>query len=91
MRFYITCSDLTVENHLACIHAFRMNVCSARVYGGALVLSGSIAQAFGGEHHWTRGPTAAEFRAMSYLGLVRLQSIARSCRACLQQFLLYCR
>eukprot|EP01043_Picozoa_sp_COSAG02_P070300 COSAG02_NODE_12392_length_1554_cov_1.261168_1_plen_52_part_00 len=39
------------------------------------MLSGSIAQAFGGEHHWTRGPTAAEFRAMSYLGLVNLHSL----------------
>ena len=30
-----------------------------------------LGQAFGGEHHWSRGPTAAEFRAMSYLGMVR--------------------
>jgi len=38
-------------------------------------VSGSIVQAFGGEHHWDRGPTAAEFRAMSYLGLVNMHSI----------------
>eukprot|EP01043_Picozoa_sp_COSAG02_P043823 COSAG02_NODE_3851_length_6147_cov_3.345899_8_plen_72_part_00 len=51
-----------------------VNVCPAHYVNGVFVQSGSIAQAFGGEHHWTRGPTAAEFRAMSYLGLVNLQS-----------------
>ncbi len=47
--------------------------CSKRVLlmsaGGARPI-GLVAQAFGGEHHWSRYPTAPELRAMTYLGVV---------------------
>ena len=47
----------------------RVRHVGQELLGGARPI-GLVAQAFGGEHHWDRGPTVQELRAMTYLGVL---------------------